>query len=141
MRPALSAIAVAAALAVQGCSSDVVAGPVAPELVAGTWGEEFSVPGGSFEMVLAAAGTDVSGNAHGCGEAGPCSTSTITGTSDEGGVHLIFVTTQTLPQPGTPFTEDFVGKLVDANTLKGTLVTVGTPQSGQVPLVITFHRE
>jgi hypothetical protein len=92
-------------------------------------------------MTLAAAGTDVTGTAHGCGEAGPCSTSTITGTSDESGVHLILVTTQTLPQPGTPVTEDFDGKLVDANTLKGTLVTVGTTDPGAVPLVVTFHRE
>lgn len=140
MRPVLSVLAVAVALTVHGCSSDV-AGPVPPELVAGTWGETFSVPGGSFEMILAAAGIDVTGNAHGCGEAGPCSVSTITGTSDESGVHLTFVTTMTLPQPGEPITENFDGKLVDANTLKGTLATAGTTQSGASPLVVTFHRE
>jgi hypothetical protein len=140
MRPVWSVLTIAVALAVSGCSSDV-AGPVSPKLIAGTWGETFSVPGGSFEMILAVAGTDDTGNAHGCGEAGPCSVSTITGTSDETGVHLTLVTTMIVPQPGAPFTENFDGKLVDANTLRGTLATEGTTESGAVPLVVTFHRE
>ncbi|HEV7386991.1 MAG TPA: hypothetical protein VGN73_00135 [Gemmatimonadaceae bacterium] len=135
----MSVLAVAVALAAQGCSDSVA--PVPPGLVAGKWALDFSIPGSFLEMTLVATGTEVTGSANGCGEAGPCSTSTIGGKSDETGVHLNFVTTVTVPQPGGQFMSNFDGKLVNANTLKGILVDAGRVEVGTAPSVLVFHRE
>lgn len=139
MRSVLSVLAVAVALGAQGCSNSVA--PVPPGLVAGKWALDFSVPGSFLEMTLVATGTEVTGSANACGEAGPCSTSTIGGKSDQTGVQLNFVTTVYLPQVGGPFMSTFDGKLVNANTLRGTIVDAGSAEIAITPSVLTFHRE
>ena len=136
MRPVMSALAVAVAVVAGGCSN-----PVSPGLVTGKWAETFSVPGNSFEMTLVAAGTEVTGTGHACGEAGPCSDIDVTGTSDASGVHLTLVSTQTVPTPGATSMSAFDGRLVSANTLRGTLVQAGIVQISPDPVLITFHRE
>jgi hypothetical protein len=128
---------VIAVLVVGGCSS---ATTPAQEAITGLWAESFSVPGNSFEMNLVAAGTRVIGSGHACGEAGPCSDLTISGTSDGSGVHLLIVADITLPNPGGTSTSTFAGKLVSVDELRGNLV----PQTqGQVadPVLVVFLRE
>jgi hypothetical protein len=92
-------------------------------------------------MNLLAAGTDVTGTGRACGEAGPCSNIVITGTSDASGVQLTLVATQTVPTQGATATFTFDGKLISANTLRGTWLQVGLTQIAVDPIVITFQRE
>jgi hypothetical protein len=138
MRSVLSVLAVAAAVIAAGCSSS---NPVAPGAVTGKWAQPFSIPGSFFEMTLVASGTDVAGTGRSCGEAGPCSNIAITGTSDATGVRLTLVATQTVPTQGATATFTFDGRLVSANTLRGTWLQVGLTQIAVDPIVITFQRE
>ena len=128
---------VVAVLVAGGCSGDVA---TAPEAITGLWSRDSSVPGNSFEMNLVAAGTRVLGSGNECGEAGPCSDLTISGTSDDSGVHLIIVENITLPNPGGTSTSDFDGKLVSVNELRGNLVPVVQGQPAD-PVLVVFHRE
>lgn len=139
MRPVLSVFAVAVTVVAGGCSSSV--SPVSPAEVTGKWAQPFTIPGSFFEITLVAAGTDVTGSGRTCGEAGPCSDIAITGTSDASGVHLSLVSTVTVPNPGATSTFTFDGKLISANTLRGTLLQVGEPPIWSNPVVITFQRE
>jgi hypothetical protein len=134
----MSVLAVAVAVVVAGCSS---ADPISPAHVTGKWSQPFSIPGSFFEMTLVAAGTDVTGNGRTCGEAGPCSNIVITGTSDASGVQLTLIATQTVPTQGATSTFTFDGKLISANTLRGTWRQVGLSQIAVDPIVITFQRE
>jgi hypothetical protein len=138
MRSVMSVLAVAVAVVAGGCSSS---NPVAPGEVTGKWAQPFSIPGSFFEIALVASGTDVTGTGRACGEAGPCSDITIHGTSDASGVHLAFVSIQTVPTSGVTSSFRFDGKLVSANTLRGTWVEVFASLTSSDPVVMTFQRE
>jgi len=63
-------------LVVGGCSDAAGPGPIA-----GKWTQDFTVPGNITEMNLMTAGSIVSGTGDWCGEAGPCGTLAVTGTT------------------------------------------------------------
>ena len=91
-----SALLVLVGLAVSGCSS-----PLDPALIEGTWYRDSDgIPGNSFQMSLTSNGANISGTGFGCGEAGPCGTSTIVGNSDSRGIHLTITSVTTVPTPG-----------------------------------------
>src|SRR3954468_20926347 len=138
MRSVMSVLAVAVAVVAGGCSSS---NPVAPGEVTGKWAQPFSIAGSFFEITLVASGTDVTGTGRACGEAGPCSNIAIQGTSGPSGVHLAFVSTQTVPTQGVTSSFRFDGKLVSVNTLRGTWVEVFENLTSSDPVAITFQRE
>lgn len=133
MRSVLSAVVVA--FVVSGCSETA-----SPNIIAGTWLQDFGkIPGNFFQMNLSATSSGVSGTGYGCGEAGPCATSNISGTIDGRSVHLTIITTQSVP-PGVAqpaFTSKFDGFLMPGNVLAGKLRSVD-----EVGLVydVTYHR-
>ena len=89
-------------------------------------------------MQLTVAGSDVSGIGHGCGEAGTCASSVITGASDETGVHLDITSTSDAA-PQTVTISFFDGTFVNRNTLRGTLVYLLPPDAADSQ--ITFTRQ
>src|SRR5436190_1880670 len=135
MRSMLSAVVVA--FVVGGCRSSADL-----DKVAGIWQQDFgNLPGNSFEMRLYSASSGVAGTGYGCGEAGPCATSNISGTVDGLVVHLTIVSTQNLPAGGyRNFTDQFDGLLVPDNSLVGKLRPADP--SSEVGLVydVTFRR-
>ncbi|HJP86339.1 MAG TPA: hypothetical protein VJ852_10140 [Gemmatimonadaceae bacterium] len=132
MRSVLSAAVVA--LVVGGCSSasDV-------NLIAGTWHQDFgNIPGNSFQMTLFSTSSGVAGTGYGCGEAGTCGASNITGTVEGRLVHLTIIATENLPGGGyRNFTEKFDGMLLSGNVLSGKLTSV---DEVGLSYDVTFHR-
>jgi len=128
MRSVLSAVVVA--VAVSGCASSL-----GPDTVAGIWHQDFGkIPGTFFEMTLFTTPSGIGGTGFGCGEAGPCATSNISGTIDGRNVHLTIISTQNLPAGGYQnFTEEFDGFLLPVNGLVGKLRQTGP--SAEVGLV------
>ena len=122
---------------VGGCAS-----PNDPSIVAGIWHQDFgNVPGTFFEMTLFTTSSGIGGTGFGCGEAGPCATSTISGTVDGRKVHLTIISTQTSPAGANAiFTEEFDGFLLPVNGLVGKLRQTGP--SAEIGLVydVAYHR-
>jgi hypothetical protein len=116
-------------VAVAGCSSSTD-----PLLVNGKWVEDFTFPGNSFEMSLRAEGTQVSGSGDWCGEAGPCGTVSVAGTSDATGVQLDLQYTPTMPNVASGWTSHFSGKLTSDGKLRGSI------RSGSLPSAVAYHR-
>jgi hypothetical protein len=124
------------ALVVGGCSD-----AAGPGLIAGKWTQDFTVPGNITEMNLMTAGSIVSGTGDWCGEAGPCGTIAVTGTTTGLEVHLDLVFTSTFPPGIFPGFEDhFDGVLISPGSLKGSLTAVipGQPPGPVYPT--GFHR-
>ncbi len=118
-----SALLVLVGLAVAGCSS-----PLDPKMIEGTWHEDFGgFPGSYFQMTLSSNGSDISGTGLGCGEAGPCGTSTIVGTSDSQGIHLTItsVTSVRAPNTGQVSVSRFDGHLYPGDFMIGKLRAIG----------------
>lgn len=91
-----AALLVLVSLAVSSCSSSLD-----PTLIDGTWHQDQGgIPGNFFQMTLSSNGSNISGTGSGCGEAGPCGTSTIVGNSDSKGIHLTITSVTTVPTPG-----------------------------------------
>jgi hypothetical protein len=132
MRSVLSAVVVA--FVVSGCSETA-----SPNIIAGTWLQDFGkIPGNFFQMTLSATSSGVSGTGYGCGEAGQCAASNISGTIEGRTVHLTIISTQNLPGGGFQnFTEKFDGYVLPGNVLAGKLRSVD-----EVGLVydVTYHR-
>lgn len=124
-----SGLLVLLVVAVAGCSSSTD-----PLLVNGKWVEDFTVPGNSFEMTLSADGTQVSGSGDWCGEAGPCGTVSVTGTSDASGVQLDLHYSLTLPTVGDGGVRHFAGKLTSDGGLAGAMY------NGSLPFAVSYHR-
>jgi hypothetical protein len=91
---------------VMGCSN-----PIAPSSINGKWSGAPSVPGNGFEMDLVANGSAISGTGTWSGEACCSGTVAVTGTFDNGAVHLDITRTVTSPPNGTTFFEQFDGNL------------------------------
>lgn len=112
-----SALLAGFALAVGACSS-----ASEPGTVAGDWHQDFSsTPGSYFEMTLYLTSSEISGRGQGCGEAGPCGLSNISGTVDDhGGVHLTIISTQNLQSGGyRNYTHQFDGMIRPGNKMSG----------------------
>jgi hypothetical protein len=123
-------------LCVAGCSSSTIA----PQLIAGPWHETFSIAGSFFQMDLTVTGSSVLGSGYGCGEAGPCATSQITGTTDASGVHLDFVVSQTNPQPSGPLsTFHFDGQLI-GKVMRGTVRSAAPSAPAGPEYTVTYER-
>ncbi|HJP58809.1 MAG TPA: hypothetical protein VJ865_02370 [Gemmatimonadaceae bacterium] len=135
MRSVLSAVGVA--LVVGGCASSTD-----PNVAAGVWHQEFgNIPGNSFQMTLFPTASGIGGTGFGCGEAGPCTTSNISGTVDGRTVHLTIITMEDVPAGGNAiFTEQFDGFVLPTNMLVGKLRQTGP--SAEVGLVydVTYRR-
>ncbi|HKR08611.1 MAG TPA: hypothetical protein VJS39_05435 [Gemmatimonadaceae bacterium] len=116
-------------VAVAGCSSSTD-----PLLVNGKWVQDFSFPGSSFEMSLRDDGTQVSGSGDWCGEAGPCGTVSVTGTSTATGVELDLHYSFTGPIVGDGGISHFSGRLTSDGKLRGSI------RSGGLPSAIAYHR-
>src|SRR3954468_3397503 len=108
------------AVALSSCSNSLE-----PGTIDGTWVSPFTVPGNSWSIDLAAAGSTVTGTGSACGEAAACATITVTGTVDGAKVHLDFVASDFRPPPGpgspTTTTSHFDGALIGSASLVGTL--------------------
>jgi hypothetical protein len=118
-----------------GCSgADAFLGPGS---IDGRWGESFSIAGNSLQMDLSSAGSIVSGSGNYCGEAGPCGTLSVAGTSDGVTVHLDLTFTEQVPRVGHTMIEHFDGQFTSANVLQGS-ITTDTP--GQVPGKTSYRR-
>ena len=101
-----------------GCS-----GVVDAPLIAGRWDQEFMGPGSSFEIILTANGSKVSGTGDWYGEACCAGTLSVTGTINGVAVHL------DIAQTGIPVGDGlshFDGVLVSPWLLHGTLTRDGT---------------
>jgi hypothetical protein len=112
MRPVLSVLLFAVAL---GCSN-----PIEPSSINGRWGGPPSVPGNSFEMDLVASGSAISGTGTWSGEACCAGTLAVTGTFDNGAVHLEITETVSSPPTAIGSVLTFDGRLL-LNTLVGRL--------------------
>jgi hypothetical protein len=112
MRPALSVLC----LVVLGCSSSL-----GPGSIDGRWTQDGEPPGSSFEMDLVANGSSISGTGTWSSEACCSGTLAVSGTFDNGSVHLDITETEELPTAGAPIPSRFDGKLV-LSTLVGTLI-------------------
>src|SRR3954467_3846896 len=119
------------AMALSGCSNSSE-----PGTIDGTWVSPFTVPGNSWSMDLAAAGSTVTGTGSACGEAAACATLTVQGTINGAKVHLDFVASDFHPAapPGSPTTttSHFDGALIGSSSLVGTYVG-DSPPSPAVP--------
>ena len=115
------ALLVLLGLVVSSCSS-----PLDPKLIDGTWHEDVSgIPGNYFQMTLSSNGSDISGTGLGCGEAGPCGTSTIVGTSDSKGIHLTITSVTSVPTPGQVSVSRFDGHVYPGDFMLGKLEFIG----------------
>jgi hypothetical protein len=132
-----STLLVLVGLVAVGCSS-----PVDPKLVEGTWHQDFSgiPPGNSFQMTLSSNGSGISGTGFGCGEAGPCATSTIVGNVDSRGIHLTITSVTSVPTPSQVSESRFDGHPVLNDLLVGSLRVVGP--GGQIgsPFEVRYSR-
>jgi hypothetical protein len=116
-----SALLVLVGLAVSGCSS-----PLDPQLIEGTWHEDFGgFPGSYFQMTLSSNGSNISGTGLGCGEAGPCGTSTIVGNSDSQGIHLTITSVTSVPTAGQVSVSRFDGHVYPGDFMIGKLQAIG----------------
>ena len=116
-----SALLVLVGLAVGGCSS-----PLAPTLVNGTWyQDERGIPGNVFQMTLSSNGSDISGTGGGCGEAGPCASSTIVGNLDSKGIHLTITSVTSVPTVGQISVSQFDGHVYPGDFMIGKLEAIG----------------
>jgi hypothetical protein len=110
-----------AALLVASPACTLTTEPLAPEALNGSWAHRFDLPGFGDVLVLQVHGGVVSGIGSWAGEAGPSGTSSVTGAITGDMVVLDIVKTPVLPQPGTPRTDHFVGRLLSSTELAGTL--------------------
>lgn len=116
-----SALLVLAGLVVGGCSS-----PLDPALIEGTWHEDFGgIPGSYFQMTLSSTGSNITGTGLGCGEAGPCGTSTIVGNSDSDGIHLTITSVTSVPTVGQVSVSRFDGHVYPGDFMVGKLQAIG----------------
>ena len=116
-------IILSCALLALGCSD-----LTAPSRLDGTWREESTIAGSGVEFTLATNGDAITGQGSWSGEACCSGTVTVAGTTTQGDVTLAlsFVASDgRVP----PFSETFTGRLSDANTLSGTIVTSTTSGS------------
>jgi hypothetical protein len=113
MRSALSVLCMVVA---SGCSSTL-----APGSVDGRWAQDGEPPGSSFEMDLVANGSAISGTGTWSGEACCSGTLAVSGTFDNGAVHLDITEAIESPTPGATIPSHFDGKLV-LSALVGTLI-------------------
>ena len=114
------------AIAIAGCSN-----PISPQQLVGRWDEAFNIPGSFRHMTLdTSTASELFGGGDFCGEAGPCGTFTITGSTAGDAVHLEFSYSN-----GT--TDKFDGRLINLGTLRGveTSTTPGAPSR-----TVTFQR-
>ena len=100
-----------------GCS-DVTSSP----FLAGTWDQEFTIPGNSLEFTLAVHGDAVSGTGHWTGEACCSGPVTVSGDAIGGEVHLSLTFTTDAGAMLPPRTSAFVGRLIDRQVLSGNFV-------------------
>lgn len=114
-----------------GCSSTID-----PLLLNGTWVQDFDFPGNSFEMTLRSDGKIVTGSGDWCGEAGPCGTTTVTGTANGTAVELDLIYNVTMPAASTIAPNHFSGRLTSDDKLKGTINATGIPS----PYSVGYHR-
>jgi hypothetical protein len=113
-------------LVLAGCSN-----PMSPRQLVGSWDEAFNIPGSFRHMMLdTSTASELFGGGNFCGEAGPCGTFTVSGSTDGDAVHLQFSYSD-----GT--TDQFDGVLINPATLKGveTSKTPGSPARN-----VTFQR-
>ena len=116
-----AALLVLVGLAVSSCSS-----PLDPTLIEGTWHQDLrGIPGSYFQMTLSSNGSNISGTGVGCGEAGPCRTSTIVGNTDSRGIHLTITSVTTLPTAGAVSVSRFDGHVYPGNFMIGKLEAIG----------------
>jgi hypothetical protein len=127
MRSALSVLCLVAV----ACSSTV-----GPGSINGNWAEDGEPPGSSFEMDLVANGSTISGTGTWSGEACCSGTLAVSGTFDNGAVHLDITETEEWPTAGAAIPSHFDGKLV-LNKLLGTL-TVRDPAN--LNNEVSYHR-
>jgi hypothetical protein len=120
---------------VVGCSN-----AVSPTLINGTWARDFGgIPGNSFEMNLAASGSNVSGAGTWSGEACCSGTLTVTGTIESNGaVHLDFTQTITAPASGATILSHFDGTIVFSQ-MRGKLLQHDPPNLNGVD--VSYFRE
>lgn len=108
------------ALLTLGCSDST-----GPARLNGSWTHDYGFPGSSLSFTLATVGDAVSGTGTWMGEACCDGTVTITGTDTGGDVELDFVFTATSGLILT-YSYHFSGRLIDRNTLVGTITSGGT---------------
>ena len=117
-----SALLVLVGLAAAGCTS-----PMDPALIEGTWHQDSGgIPGNFFGMTLSSNGSNISGTGRGCGEAGPCATSTIIGNTDSKGIHLTITSVTTVPTVGQVSVSRFDGHVYPGDFMIGKLVAIGS---------------
>ena len=125
------------ALVVGGCSSDTLG----PKTITGRWVQDFTVAGNFMEMNLIPLGSNISGTGDWCGEAGPCGTLAVTGTTTGLEVHLDLAFTATFPNGTFPSFEDhFDGRLISPSSLQGTITAVIPGQPPGTAFPTGFHR-
>lgn len=112
MRVALSVLC----LVVLGCSSTL-----GPESIDGRWAQDGEPAGSSFEMDLVASGSSISGTGTWSAEACCSGTLAVSGTFDNGSVHLDISETEESPTAGATIPARFDGKVL-LGALVGTLV-------------------
>ena len=117
------------ALLTLGCSD-----LTSPERLSGTWRQDITIPGSGVEFTLATNGNAVSGTGQWTGEACCSGTVTVDGNETGGDVKLslTFVADAGAIVPAR--TETFEGRLVDANTLSGTI------GGGAAPATVSYRR-
>ena len=118
------------ALLTLGCSD-----LTSPERLNGTWRQDITIPGSGVEFTLTTNGDAVSGVGTWTGEACCSGHVTVDGSENGGDVRLslTFVAEQGAIVP--PRTEMFEGRLVDGNTLSG---TIGS--GGNAPVSVSYRR-
>ena len=87
--------------------------------------DERGIPGNFFRMTLSSNGSDISGTGSGCGEAGPCSTSTIVGNLDSNGIHLTITSVTSVPTPGQVSVSRFDGRVYPGDFMIGRVEAIG----------------
>jgi hypothetical protein len=122
MRPSRAALLVMLALSTTSCR--LTTEPLGPDTLNGVWVHPFVLPGFSDVLVLEVHGGVVTGAGSWMGEAGPSGTSAVSGTASGDRVSLDITRTQRQPQPGTPRTDHFEGRIVSSSELAGILMQV-----------------
>jgi hypothetical protein len=116
-----SALLVLVGFVAASCTS-----PLDPTLIEGTWHRDSGgIPGNFFEMTLSSNGSNISGTGRGCGEAGPCATSTIVGNTDSKGIHLTITSVTTVPTVGQLSISRFDGHVYPGDFMIGKLQAIG----------------